>query len=748
LLQIYCMKKSLVILFLLCSISLFSQDISITNGWKFKTGDSSVWATKNFDDKDWAPIKIGELWETQGYPNYDGFAWYRLHIVIPSSIKERSFLKEKLRIDLGMIDDGDEFYLNGMLIGKNGGKTNDIKQGVYDVQRTYMLSLNDQRILWDKENVIAVRVFDSGGGGGMYDGKYGIGVADVVDYISINTSGNFQFNGRQVSKKIVLESTSDKYDFSGKLRISVEDPATHLVVFKQIIGADFAKTRPFEYTYKANVPENKSYTVTYLFQETRTNKTISATDGIPYILTPKVSASPKINGTSVFGVRADAPFLYRIPATGEKPMSYEATGLPNGLLLDKQTGIITGAITANGNYKVKFSVKNKLATATKIFTIVCGDVIGLTPALGWNSWNCWGLSVSDEKVKASARQMAEKLAEHGWSYINIDDGWQESKRNENGEIVPNKKFPDMKGLAEYVHGLGLKLGIYSSPGTLTCGGYLGSYQHEEQDAKTYGAWGIDYLKYDWCSYNLIAPKEPALDDYKKPYATMHDALHKLSRDILFSFCQYGMGDVWRWGATIGGNSWRTTGDINDSWSSMSGIGFSQDVPAPFAQPGHFNDPDMLVVGKVGWGPNLHNTRLSPDEQYTHISLWCLLSSPLLIGCDMSQLDDFTLNLLTNDEVLAINQDALGKSARKVFEKDNIQVWLKDLQDGNKDIGIFNLDSNAQKATINFAGLKLPALLALRDLWRQQNLGNFKNSFSVEVPSHGVVLLKGTSLAGN
>ena len=405
-----------------------------------------------------------------------------------------------------------------------------------------------------------------------------------------------------------------------------------------------------------------------------------------------------------------------------------------------QTGIITGQITARANYKLRFTVTNQAGSATKAFTVMCGDLIGLTPAMGWNSWNCWALSVSDEKVKASAKMMADKLADHGWTYINIDDGW-EAKRNAEGEILPNSKFPDMKGLSDYVHSLGLKIGIYSSPGTLTCGGYMASYLHEEQDAKTYGAWNIDYLKYDWCSYDKIAPQKRSLDDYKKPYIVMRNALNKVNRDILYSFCQYGMGDVWKWGAETGGNSWRTTGDIEDTWSSLSWIGFSQVKSAAYAKPGHFNDPDMLVVGKVGWGPSLHDTRLTPDEQYTHISLWALLSAPLLIGCDMSQLDDFTLSLLTNDEVLAIDQDALGKSAEKVSATGNLQVWVKELQDGTRAIGVFNLDSKAIKTNISFAEIKMPAQLKLRDLWRQKDLGLFKNSFPVSVPSHGVLLFK-------
>ena len=372
--------------------------------------------------------------------------------------------------------------------------------------------------------------------------------------------------------------------------------------------------------------------------------------------------------------------------------------------------------------------------------IRCGEAIGLTPALGWNSWNCWGLSVSDEKVRASARAMTEKLADHGWAYINIDDGW-EDRRNEKGEMLTNSKFPDLRGLAAYVHGLGLKIGIYSSPGTLTCGGFAGSYQHEQQDADSYSAWGIDYLKYDWCSYGQIAPATPTLDEYKKPYQVMRDALAKNSRDIIFSLCQYGMGDVWKWGAEVGGNSWRTTGDITDSWSSMSSIGFAQDQSAPYCAPGHFNDPDMLVVGRVGWGPGLHRSRLTPDEQYTHISLWSLLSAPLLIGCDMSQLDEFTLNLLTNDEVLAIDQDERAGQAKKFALQGQLQVWVKPLADGSSAVGVFNTGDQPLQSRISFASLGLGLQLKLRDCWRQQDLGTFRTDYGVSVPAHGVLLLR-------
>jgi hypothetical protein len=370
-----------------------------------------------------------------------------------------------------------------------------------------------------------------------------------------------------------------------------------------------------------------------------------------------------------------------------------------------------------------------------------GDVIGLTPALGWNSWNAWGLTVTDQKIKTSANAMAEKLSAHGWSYINIDDGWEAASRNANGQIVTNSKFPDMKALTDYIHSLGLRVGIYSSPGPKTCGGYLGSWQHEDQDAKTYEDWGIDYLKYDWCSYSQVSPQNPTLEDFKKPYQLMRASLDKVHRDILFSFCQYGMGDVWNWGAQIGGNSWRTTGDIEDSWKSMSSIGFSQDKAAAGATPGHFNDPDMLVIGKVGWGDSQRNTRLTPDEQYTHISLWSLLSAPLLIGCDMGHLDSFTLNLLTNDEVLAIDQDALGKSARQTFKNDTYQVWTKDLKDGSKAMGIFNTSDKYQTIRLNKAETGFSGFAKVRDVWQQKYIITSGPEFATKVPPHGVILIK-------
>lgn len=308
----------------------------------------------------------------------------------------------------------------------------------------------------------------------------------------------------------------------------------------------------------------------------------------------------------------------------------------------------------------------------------------------------------------------------------------------------------MKKLGDWLHGNGLKFGIYSSPGPRTCGGYLGSYQHEMQDATTYANWGIDYLKYDWCSYGEIHDRnDTTLASYKKPYQVMQEALQKQKRDIVYSLCQYGMKNVWEWGETVNGNCWRTTGDIEDTWESLSSIGFKQVKQNTYAKPGRWNDPDMMIVGQVGWGDHLHPTRLTPDEQYTHVSLWSLLSAPLLIGCDLSKLDDFTLNLLTNDEVIAINQDIMGRQAKQMLVKNDpggvdYQVWMKELEDGSKAIGIFNMTDKSEVVRFHWNELLLSNSQLVRDVWRQQDLGTFNGMFSTRVAAHGVTLIKITA----
>jgi alpha-galactosidase len=512
------------------------------------------------------------------------------------------------------------------------------------------------------------------------------------------------------------------------------------------------------------------------------------------ILTPLPSPQPRINGTAVFGVRPGSPFIFTVAATGDRPMIFSEKGLPSGLKLNAKTGRITGILKKEGEYSVTLQAKNKLGTAQREFRIICGPLIGLTPALGWNSWNCFGGAVTEAKVKSAADAMVAtnaygRLIDHGWTYINTDDFWEVNPRNaargdatlagdprdSHGRIRSNPRFPDMKKLVNHIHDLGLKAGLYSSPGPTTCGGCIGSWDHEELDAKQYADWGFDYLKYDWCSYGDIANQEAAarlgtnavaqnpngtnapvrqgrrnripltVADYQKPYRVMHDALAKQSRDIIFSLCQYGMGNVWEWGADVGGNSWRTTGDIRDNWRSLSSNGFRLGGHEKFVGPGHFDDPDMLVVGAVdvGSGRNLRASRLTPNEQYTHISLWCLLTSPLLIGCDMTRLDEFTLNLLCNDEVLEVDQDPLCRQASRVVQDTDkqIEIWTKPMKDGSETIGLFNRSDSETQMIAKWSDLGLTGNQKVRDLWRQKDLGNFTDQFETSVPRHGVVLVR-------
>jgi alpha-galactosidase len=491
------------------------------------------------------------------------------------------------------------------------------------------------------------------------------------------------------------------------------------------------------------------------------------------ILTPKPPATPRINGARIFGVRPGHEFLYSIAATGERPMKFAAENLPVGLNLDEKTGIITGTVAdrSHRTYEVLLRASNALGKNERMLKIVVGNQIALTPPMGWNSWNCFAHAVSAEKVKAAAKAMVDSgLTQHGWTYINIDDFWEVHKnskdptlqgphRDAQGRILPNPRFPNMKELTAYIHGLGLKAGLYSSPGPWTCGECVASFDHEELDAQSYAEWGFDYLKYDWCSYSPGLEKQrsrpvsfapmakfltngaPAkLVHNMRPYAVMRAALDKQPRDILFSFCQYGMGDVWTWGEALGGNCWRTTGDITDTWGSMAGIGFGQAGHEAYAGPGHWNDPDMLVVGQVGWG-HLHPSKLTPNEQYTHISLWCLLCSPLLIGCDMTQLDDFTLGLLTNDEVLEVNQDPLGKQAGRVSKDGNLEVWAKKMEDGSLAVGLFNRGVVANRVTTKWSDLGISGKQRVRDLWRQTDIGEFNSRFEASVPRHGAVLVR-------
>jgi alpha-galactosidase len=486
---------------------------------------------------------------------------------------------------------------------------------------------------------------------------------------------------------------------------------------------------------------------------------VSAEPAVAVILTPKPAAEPRINGPKIFGVRPGSPFLYSIPATGDRPMTFGARTLPAGLALDGATGRITGKLANAGTHEVVLTATNSKGSTSRSFRIVAGDEIALTPPMGWNSWNCWGGRIDQAKTLAAAKAIVRHgLDQHGWTYVNIDDAWQGRRGGAHNAIQPDpKRFPDMKGLCDEIHGMGLKVGIYSSPWVTTyarrIGGSseneqgdwtspgngpktvnkkilpwaIGKYSFAAQDAKQWAEWGIDYLKYDWNPIEVPETSE------------MDKALRAAGRDVVFSLSNStpfrSIGEL----STIA-NCWRTTGDIKDTWESMWKKGFTQDKWAPYAKPGHYNDPDMLVVGHVGWGKP-HPTNLTPDEQYTHISIWCLLSAPLLLGCDLEKMDDFTLGLLTNDEVLEVNQDILCKQALQVAGDATRKVFSKPLEDGSRAVGLFNLGEEETSVGVTWKDLGLTGTQTARDLWRQKDLGNFPERYEVTIPSHGVVLLR-------
>ena len=510
--------------------------------------------------------------------------------------------------------------------------------------------------------------------------------------------------------------------------------------------------------------------------EAQPEPTVNIPDYSAYILTPPAPATPRINSAKVFGVHPNAEILYTIAATGERPMTFSAEGLPAGVTLDATTGRLSGRLATEGTYHITLTATNAKGSNSRELRLVVGDRIALTPPMGWNSWNCWGPTISQEKVLASARALVEQGMHHyGWSYINIDDGWQGKRGGEWNAIQPNAKFPDMKGLADEIHSMGLKFGIYSGPWVATYAGHIGTHSdtkdgtypwieegwHDDQmrmtqsddpkryvrryyrrsgeyswavqDAKQWAAWGVDYLKYDWKPNDIYNVRE------------MREALDACGRDIVYSISNtapyadaYKIKDLTE--------CWRTTGDIRDTWESVSSIGFDQqDRWAAFHGPGHWGDADMLVVGMVGgWKFIPHYSRLTPDEQYTHITLWALLASPMLIGCDIALMDDFTRSLLCNFEVNDILQDPLGMRAMPFYHDAQHAVYVKLLEGGDVAVGLFNLSD--VPLVIEFEprtlGLWDEAVL-VRDVWRQTVVSHVApgDVHEATVAPHGCVLYR-------
>jgi alpha-galactosidase len=360
--------------------------------------------------------------------------------------------------------------------------------------------------------------------------------------------------------------------------------------------------------------------------------------------------------------------------------------------------------------------------------------LALTPPMGWNSWNKFGCKINEKIVKEMADAMASNgMKEAGYQYIVIDDCWQVSRDAQGNIIADAKAFPSgIKALADYVHSKGLKFGIYSDAGTATCQGRPGSWGYEFQDARQYAEWGVDYLKYDWCNH----------DDQNSAaaYSRMRDALMICGRPIVFSICEWGSTKPWTWAPPIG-NLWRTTGDITDKWDVSKrgeGLGVVQILDLQVglecaAGPGHWNDPDMLEVGNGG---------MSLTEYQAHFGLWCLLAAPLMAGNDLRTMKPVVRDILTNTEVIAVDQDPLGREGRKVRDDGDFEVWAKELADGNRAVILLNRSKKTEKIEVKWPEIGYPAQLpaAVRDLWLKKDLGSFTGSFSASVPSHGVVMV--------
>jgi alpha-galactosidase len=516
------------------------------------------------------------------------------------------------------------------------------------------------------------------------------------------------------------------------------------------------------------------------------------------ILTPVPGVEPRINGASVFGVRPGSPFLFQIPATGQRPLRYTVKNLPKGLNVNIDTGLISGtAPLQEGTYPVAFEAENVHGKSERFFNIIAGDTIALTPPMGWNSWYAQSEAVSDASIRKMADAMEHfGLAQHGWSFINIDDCWSGERDAKTKAIQGNAKFPDMKGLADYIHSKGLKLGIYSTPWMSTFAGYiggtanneagdyseyyipeaerlnvgqyfgrvpngrnlglytLGSHWFIDRDAKQFAEWGVDMVKYDWRELTLVKGSNgkyievtgKSTDKTEAFTKRVYDDFRAVNRDIIISLSPVHTLAEDEFAPKYS-NMWRLTKDIKAEWRFLKAP-FDSSMVHRFSltRPGSYGDLDMLQVGMLGT-PNRANTTFRPSpltaaEQYFQVSLWCLLNQPLLLSCDLTQLHAFTLNLITNDEVIAVDQDALGKAGTRVRnETDSYEIWSKPLADGSIAVGLFNLSTTSQVISLNAQELGLNGAYKIRDLWRQKDIATLGADFSAKVEPHGVVLVK-------
>lgn len=473
--------------------------------------------------------------------------------------------------------------------------------------------------------------------------------------------------------------------------------------------------------------------------------------------------APLINPPFVTGNNPGTPFIFTVPTQGMRPIRWKADGLPPGLKLDESTGIITGKAVDKGEYAVRLTAENRYGKTAATLKIKIGDLLALTPPMGWNSWNTFDINISDSLIRQIADSMVSTgMRDLGYQYINIDDLWQLADRDKNGKIQINiAKFPDgIKAVADYIHSKGLKLGIYSDAANLTCGGVAGSYGYEEQDAMDFADWGIDLLKYDYCN----AP--PSRDTAIIRYSRMSKALRKTGRSIVFSICEWGEGGIpphgqaggrkpYEWAASVGGNYWRTTLDIRNAWmldvynAESNSIMQIVDMNAPladYASPGHWNDPDMLVIGidtsktTVVNGAGAKGCTI--EEYRSHMSLWCLMAAPLLAGNDIRNMNDNIKEILMNSDIIAVNQDPLGKQAKRIRDDGDTEVFAKPLSDGSWAIGLLNRnDTDVKSIKIDWDEIGIVGQRNVRDMWLHQEIGKYTDSFRTEVKPHECTVVK-------
>jgi|ERR1043165_3012392 alpha-galactosidase len=458
---------------------------------------------------------------------------------------------------------------------------------------------------------------------------------------------------------------------------------------------------------------------------------------------------PVFHGATVTGNYPNTEFLFTVPATGERPLKFRAEGLPKGLTIEAASGIIRGTVKEKGTYMVKVTASNAKGKAEETLKIEIGDKLCLTPPMGWNSWNVF-TNTLDEKlvVEITDAMVSSGMRDLGYQYINMDDYWHAPSRAEDGKPVADPvKFPHgIKWLSDYVHSKGLKLGIYSDAGDKTCGKCFGGFQHEEIDAKVYAEWGVDLLKYDFCFVPF--KKSEALSRYKK----MGDALKSSGRSIVYSLCNWGFFRPWTWGESVGGNYWRTTPDIVDVWNgspfwygSFMSIMKRQTKLDKYAGPGHWNDPDMMIVGNYGQGKATGGggkyKGMTDLEYQTHMSLWCMLNAPLLSSCDLRSMNEPTKNILLNSEILAISQDEKGEQAKLVSKTNGVWLFRKNLKDGSVAVAVFNTSKKEKKFDLTAKAIDLNGEFTAKDVWKHASAGTLKESMPLTLKGHETIVLK-------